>query len=303
MKSAERIRLGPAVFAVGLISLITLAVGTGLLYSLLMLATIAASVVLYYMVFPGSRFFAIELGNFLGVYACIFIFFVEANFEAVNPVLIQIGFAMPMVAFLGGAWFQRETIRKLLEAPRLQEERHFGRAFLWLVPVTMIGALTFVVADLAREGSWITVLYFGSMGLISLIVLWVSRDVCIFLLDTGLLFEDFFRRVTQLLVPTFAFFTYYSMIVIVFAAIYRIIDRFSVDAHFLVIGEARDLTFTECLYFSIITLSTVGYGDMVPLSSPIRLIVSVQIVCGVVLLLFGLSEIISYSREYSRRKD
>ena len=140
------------------------------------------------------------------------------------------------------------------------------------------------------------------MGLISAIVLWVSRDVCTFLLDTGLLFEDFFRRIAGLLVPTFAFFTFYSLIIIVFAAVYRIIDRLSDGAHFTVAGAVRDLSFTDSLYFSIITLSTVGYGDMVPLSSLVRLIAAAQIICGVVLLLFGFSEIISYSRERAGRR-
>ena len=266
MKRSERIQLGPAVFAVGLISMITLAVGTELLYSLLMLATVGVGVTLFYMVFPGSRFFVVGLTNFLAVYSCIFIFFIEANFEPVPLIYRQIGFAMPVAAFLGGSWYRRDTIRRLLDSPRLRDERHFGRIFLWLLPISVIGALTFPLADLAPTAAWITTLFFASMGLISLIVLWVSSDVCTFLLDTGLLFEDFFQRIKELLVPIFAFFTYYSMIVIVFAAIYRIVDRFLPSAHFLVQGEARDLTFTECLYFSIITLSTVGYGDMVPLS-------------------------------------
>ena len=69
------------------------------------------------------------------------------------------------------------------------------------------------------------------------------------------------------------------------------------------IGETLDLSFTECLYFSIITLSTVGYGDLVPLSPLVRLVVGVEIICGVLLLLFGFSEIISYSRDKTRRQN
>ena len=68
-------------------------------------------------------------------------------------------------------------------------------------------------------------------------------------------------------------------------------------------AAARHLSFSECLHFSIITLSTVGYGDLVPLSPLVRLIVGLQIICGVLLLLFGFSEIISYSREHTRRRE
>ncbi|MBL8806505.1 MAG: two pore domain potassium channel family protein, partial [Rhodospirillales bacterium] len=44
-------------------------------------------------------------------------------------------------------------------------------------------------------------------------------------------------------------------------------------------------------------LSTVGYGDVLPVSEPIRLIALVEVVFGITLLLVGFSEIMSYSRE------
>ena len=59
----------------------------------------------------------------------------------------------------------------------------------------------------------------------------------------------------------------------------------------------RDITFPESVYFSIITLSTVGYGDVVPYSDLVRIIVASEIVFGVLLILFGFSEILRYSRE------
>ncbi len=301
MKRLEQFQFVPVAVTVGLISLISLAVGTQLGYSLITLATVAAGVAIFYVVFPGSRFFSIALANSLAIYACVFIFFSEANFEAVDPNMLQIGFTLPILAFLGGAWLRRTQIRQLLEGPRRPEHSHFGRVFLWLIPVVLIGASTFALTELAQGKGAVTAIFFVSMGLISLIVLWISSEVCAFLLETGLLFEDFFRRIAGLAIPTFAFFTFYSVIVIVFAAIYRIIDRYAAGPHFLFTGEPLDLSFTECLYFSIITLSTVGYGDLVPLSPLVRVIVGVEIICGVLLLLFGFSEIISYSRDKTRR--
>lgn len=303
MKRPEHLRLAPVAVTIGLISLIALAVGTHLVYSLITLATVAAGVAIFYVVFPGSRFFAIAFANFLAVYACIFIFLSEANFQAVDPVWRQVGFTLPVLAFLGGAWFRRAQIERLLDGPRERDEPQFGRLFLWLIPVVLIGASTFPLTDLAQGAGTVTTIFFVSMALTALIVLWVSSQVCAFLLETGLLFEDFFRRIAGLAIPSFAFFTFYSLIVIVFAAVYRIIDRYAAGTHFLFSGEPRDLSFTECLYFSVITLSTVGYGDLVPLSPLVRLIVGVQIICGVMLLLFGFSEIISYSREHRRRQN
>ena len=135
------------------------------------------------------------------------------------------------------------------------------------------------------------------MALIALVVFLVSADVCTFLLDSGLLFEEFFEQVRRLIVPAFAFFTFYSLLVIVFATIYRVIDRYSDAAHFLIDGKGRAITFSESLYFSVISMSTVGYGDILPSSDIVRVIVSLQIVLGVVLLLFGVSEILRYSRD------
>jgi Ion channel len=47
-----------------------------------------------------------------------------------------------------------------------------------------------------------------------------------------------------------------------------------------------------------ISISTVGYGDIVPHSSVARLLASVEVVCGFMLLLFGVSELLEYTREH-----
>ena len=140
------------------------------------------------------------------------------------------------------------------------------------------------------------------MGLISVLVFAVSRDVTAFLLDTGLLFEEFFEQASALLAPTLAFFTYYSFVVIVFGSFYRIIDRVIPGDHFLVAGGVRELTFLEAMYFSIITLSTVGYGDVVPASLLVRAVASLLIVIGVWLIIFGFSEVLRYARERDHRR-
>ena len=304
MKRPEHIHLVPVAITVGLISLISLAVGTHLGYSLITLATLAAGVAIFYVVFPGSRFFSIALANSLAVYACIFIFFSEANFEAVDPKMLQVGFTLPILAFLGGAWLRRTQIRQLLEGPRRPEDAHFGRMFLWLIPVAVVGASTFFLAELAQGEGAITAIFFVAMGLI-LVDRTVDQQRSLRLpagnrpAVRGLLpahrgpCHPEFRLLHLLLCDRHRFRRDLSH--------HRPLRRR--DRNFCSLAEPRDLSFIECLYFSIITLSTVGYGDLVPLSPLVRLIVGVQIICGVLLLLFGFSEIISYSREKTRRQD
>ena len=270
------------ILLLGLISLATTDIGKSFLVVMVIVVSVAAGS--FYFIFPGSSFFAISLANFLGVYACIFIYLVTTNFAVVQPWAIQVGFVLPIIGFQGGAMLRREHLQYIVQSRRIRDERHLGRTFLWLIPVTLIGALTFLVPTHVHDPRTADALFLVAMGTVSVVVVFASRDVAIFLLDSGLLFEEFFQSATRLLVPAFAFLTFYSMLVIVFACIYRIIDRFADGPQFLINGGAETITFAQALYFSIITVSTVGYGDVVPLSDSVRVVVAIQIICGILLL-------------------
>lgn len=302
MSLGEQPRLVGLIFTGFLLGLISLAVAeTGSVFSFVMPAIILAAVGSMYLLFPGSGFIVISLANFLGVYACIFIFFSTTNFLSTSGWVVHMGFVMPILAFLAGAWFNRKSLRYLVQSDRVRDERHLGRTFFWLFPVFGIGALTFFVPEYIADPETVDVLFLAAMGAISVVVIFASHDVTTFLLDSGLLFEAFFRRSARLLVPAFAFFTFYSLLVIVFACIYRILDRFTLAHQFLVRGSVEEIAFSDALYFSIIAMSTVGFGDILPNSDAVEVLVAVQIVCGVLLLLFGFSEIITYARD--RRRD
>lgn len=286
------------VFLLGLISLATGEVGKS--FFIVMVVVVFAAAGSFYFIFPGGSFFAISLANFLAVYACIYIFFVTTNFWMVRPWAIQVGFLLPILSFQGCAFLRRESLRYIVQARRLRDERHLGRTFVWLIPIVLIGAGTFLVPAHVSDPVVADGIFIGAMGLISVIVIFASRDVATFLLDSGLLFEEFFQSAARLLVPAFAFLTFYSMLVIVFACIYRILDRFTYAPQFTINGTPETISFADALYFSIITMSTVGYGDVLPATDSVHVIVAIQIILGVLLLLFGFSEIIAYSREKLR---
>jgi len=73
--------------------------------------------------------------------------------------------------------------------------------------------------------------------------------------------------------------------------------------------EGRDpfsqplISFVDALYFSTITLSTTGYGDVVPVSGVARVVVSVEIVLGFGLLGFLLSRVASFAPPASSPKN
>ena len=289
------------IFTAGLLCLIALSIeraGGSLLVTLIV--SVTGFAVAMHIYFPGSLFFSFALSNLIGIYACIFVLFVENDYREVDAIVLPIGFVLPLIAFFAGTLWRRHSIRAVIASQEQRGEIRFGRALLWLVPVFAIGVLGFLIPA-GMSTATLDVLFLAAMTAIAVVVLLASRDVAIFLLDTGLLFEEFFARAARLTVPVFAYLTFYSLAVIVFGSVYSAIDHLTHVAHFHVDGVLRELSFAESLYFSLITLSMVGYGDIVPAANPIRVLVAIEIVCGIVLLLFGFNEIIGYSRDNRRR--
>ena len=71
----------------------------------------------------------------------------------------------------------------------------------------------------------------------------------------------------------------YLLLGLLWAAIYLAIDAFSPGA--IRMGSGPVDRQTELLYFSLITLTTVGYGDIVPLSGTARILTALEGVTGV----------------------
>ncbi len=302
MAKPDRYWLRGLATTLGLYVLVSVAItDTFGLFFFVMLGVLALSVTLFYWMFPGSHFTTIALANFLSIYACLFIFFVESNFAAASAWAVRVAFVLPIAAYIAGVSLRRESIHRLVRHEGDSRVHYSPRLFLWLVPVFAVGIASFLLPYREYDPQTISTFLIVSMGLIGVLVFLVSRDVTAFLLETGLLFEEFFDQAFALLAPTLAFFTYYSFVVIVFACFYRIIDGLIPGVHFMVVGVGRDISFLESLYFSIITLSTVGYGDLVPASSLVRAVASLQIVIGVWLIIFGFSEVLRYARNRDRR--
>jgi voltage-gated potassium channel len=227
-----------------------------------------------------------------------FSLFMEEIFRGVDSALLIAGFCLPIFFFLVGCWLRRDQVRAVVAHPAIRSERRVMSAVIWLVPVFLVGAAVILLSRSVRTLAHLDILFLGAMTIIGLIVLTVSRDVAIFLVDAGLLFEEFFARVSRLVIPAFAFVTFYSLIVILFAAAYRLISVYTQEPHFSVGGAPHALRFSEAIYFSIGTVSTVGYGDITPYSSVACVLASLEVFCGIMLLLFGVSELLEYAREH-----
>ncbi len=250
--------------------------------------------------FPRSGLFPITFASLTAVYATIFGLFVEGLFYSLGKVTLGIGFALPILLFIAGCWRRRVEIRKEVADWDIATEKGAVHALLWQLPVWLIGLSLYILFGIEEKSVNTDATLLIAMGVIGVIVFAVAHEVAAFLIDIGLLLEEFIMRMARLTVPAFAFLSFYAILVIVFAAIYGIISHSSDAHHFRIGTEYRALSYFEALYFSVVTLATVGYGDIVPSSNIVRALVAVEVIIGVMLILFGVSELLEYAHERQR---
>ncbi|MEP4377460.1 MAG: ion channel [Alphaproteobacteria bacterium] len=288
--------------AVGFSAVIVLLVAVGVtdffgLHTIIILGAVFGAVGLFLWMFPGSRFFVLAFANSLAIYTSVYSFLQLTNFAGAETWAIAVGYLVPIFVFMAAVALNRNNIHQLSRVEELRRAHLSGRKFLWTLPIFAIAAATFALPRLGFEGGTISLVLVGSMGVIALLVAGVSRQICLFLIDTGLLFDQFFVRTGRLFRPAFAFFTLYSFIVIVFAMIFRIMDRLAAEPIFFVEGARSAISFSDGLYFSLITMSTVGYGDITPAGEAVRVVAAIEVMFGILLFLFGFAEIMRYVRE------
>ena len=68
------------------------------------------------------------------------------------------------------------------------------------------------------------------------------------------------------------------LFVVMFSALYLITSRSNPAAF------GTSMSRTQALYFTVVVLSTVGFGDITPKTDPARLLTTIQIVCDLLLI-------------------
>jgi voltage-gated potassium channel len=98
-------------------------------------------------------------------------------------------------------------------------------------------------------------------------------------------------RIDRLVRPLMAFVTFYALLVVVFACLYRIADLTARTPQFSLHAAPARISFVDALYYSVATITTLGFGDIAPASNLVRAITAIEVVSGILMLLFGFSEI------------
>ena len=111
------------------------------------------------------------------------------------------------------------------------------------------------------------------------------------MIDVAMVFEGVAARLDQLVRPLMAFVTFYLLLVVVFTCLYRIADLSMPVPQFSLHGSLARISFVDALYYSAVTITTLGIGDITPASMLVRALTALEVVSGVLMLLFGFSEI------------
>jgi hypothetical protein len=242
---------------------------------------------------PRGPLFAFGLGLGLVLYATVFNVLAGAQFPHAAEASRVVAFLLPLVAFLGMVWWRRAEVARIAEArSEAAELAALGARLRWLAGAGLVGFLCFLL-PLNRAEPWVQSLaLIGAMAGIAAIVAWAFREVVGLVVDVALLMEEVAARGAHMVAPASVFVLLYALLVIAFGSAYRIADALSVGPLFASPDGPIRLSFADAMHFSIVTLSTVGYGDIQPADDGIRVLASLQVMAGLLLLLFGVAELL-----------
>ncbi len=277
-------------FTLLLVGLVAAAIGADWTATLSSLVTCAVGFGFFYLLFPGGAHFGITVANFLAIYACLFEFFRDANFAASRDIAL-VAVALPVLAFLGGCMVRRRQVLSIIHARRIRELHRLPRITGWLLGALGVGVASFALPRLELDALAQGYALLAAMTLVTLFVVASVRDVILVMIDIAMVFEGVAARLDRLVRPMMAFLTFYALLVVVFACLYRIADLTARTPQFSLHAAPARISFVDALYYSVATITTLGFGDIAPASNLVRAITAIEVVSGVLMLLFGFSEI------------
>jgi voltage-gated potassium channel len=287
-------------FTVALVGLVAVAIGADWTLAVVLVGLSTLGFGFFYLLFPGGAHFGMTIANFLAIYACLFEFFAEANFAEAPHWMTMIARSLPVLAFLLGCFLRRRRVFSLIIARRVRELNHLPRVTRWLVTTLGVGAASFALPRMELDPTLQGLALLLAMTLVALLVMLSVRDVILVLVDIAVVFEGVAKRLDRLVMPIMAFLTFYALIVVVFACFYRIADLTTTIPQFHIQGHPGRIGFVEALYFSVATITTLGFGDIAPAAPLVRALTAAEVVSGILMLLFGFSEIMRSAEPESR---
>lgn len=207
-------------FTVALLGSIALALrGTSPAIALSTIVAVIAIVGLFHFAFTGSGFFSVIFANAVGVYACLYVILVLANFPEAHAVSVQLGFVLPLAMFAAGVLGHRKKIQHILDDSGKHVTLPLRGAIGWIGPLVIMA----IASTYVQVSGWSTETQDGAlvaaMAVIGTVVSLTSKNIALFLMKCGSTFREFLKNAMKLTQPAFALLTCYSMITIFFGCL------------------------------------------------------------------------------------
>ena len=287
--------------AVGFTMLLSLLVAWGVgdegqMLPFVVIGTAGLGLGLLYWLFPRGLHFAFGTAAGLALYASLFVVLGRAQFPDAPPWSRPPAFLLPVLAFLALAWWRRAELALVAEHAGEQDLEALPHTMRWLAFAGLVGLVCFVLPVNRLSPQEQAAVLLAAMAAIAAIVAVGVRDVVRLLIDVALIVEQIGARLRHLTVPAATFMLMYALLVVGFASAYRIADGLSRQELFAGPDGPIRISYSDSLHFSVATISTVGYGDIRPSDDGIRVLSSIQVLAGQLLLLFGFAEIMRARR-------
>lgn len=284
--------LRPFLATMGLGGLVALGVGDdGIWFPIVVFATAGFGFAVLFRVFPKGLDFALGAAIGFATYAALFAVVARTAFPDAPDPLIGLAFLLPMASFLLAVLMRERSLRRIVEEGETPDQRHLRRIGRMLLLLSAIATASLALPINRLDPGWQGVVMLVGAGAIGALAAGGVRELVRLMVDMAQLMDAISGRVVALVVPIAAYAALFSLITTVFACLFRIADGHSQHALFSGPSGPMRLNFRDALHFSIVTISTVGYGDIWPVDDGARLLAAVEVLAGQILLLFGFYEI------------
>ena len=264
--------------------------GWGFSFAAVGVASLAVGVL--YLLFPQGPLFGLGVATSLAVYMSLYVVIGRSAFPQAETWALPVGFLLPIAFFVLACWVKRRPLAALAsEGLNDADLAHLPRFLRWLVFCGVVGVVAMSAPINRADPIAQTLVLLLAQSLIGAISVLFVRDVIRLLVDIAAILTLVAARLRFLAVPIATYVTLFSLATVTFACLYRIADALSAQPLFEKLGQTARIDFSEALHFSVVTLSTVGYGDILPHDDGIRILAAIQMLTGQLLLLFGFAEI------------
>jgi hypothetical protein len=192
----------------------------------------------------------------------------ERPYTALLVTLLGILAAYPFLEGFAGARFVVTVAILFVMAAALYASRAHRRVFIVgtiLAAATVLGSVVESLVDVPFARPTTTALELLFMGVLALSI-----------------FRDVLSGEEVTMESVFGACSVYLMLALCWTGIYELLDLFSPGAFDYggLSGVDQPNSFSKLAYFSVITMTTVGYGDVTPVSAPARSLAALEGVVG-----------------------